>query len=98
MPARSVTDAAIDRPIPKRPPFGRRSRVIGFNMQSGAPTRSDLRFLLVRTTQVLITTLLTAVVGAVACSSNSRASDGNTVAADRDATSVDASERSSAQP
>jgi hypothetical protein len=70
----------------------------GFNMQSAAPVRSDLRFLLVRTAQVITTTLLTAVVGAVACSSNSRASDGSAIAADRDATSIDASEGNSAQP
>jgi hypothetical protein len=67
-------------------------------MQSAAPVRSDLRFLLVRTAQVITATLLTAVVGAVACSSNSRSSDGGAIEADRGVTSIDASEGKPAQP
>jgi hypothetical protein len=102
---RELADEAIDAPRSvdrsrntKAVPLGRTFRPVGFNMQSVVPARSDFRFLLVRTAQVIITTLLTAVVGAIACSSTSRASDGSTVAADRDVTSIDASERNSAQP
>ena len=46
----------------------------------------------------VIATLLTAVVGAIACSSNSIASDGSAIADDRDITSTDVGERVLAEP